>query len=342
MPNIYVFWKSAADPPAPWTRLTRQGKYVRFTDSFNNHLGTTGDTTHNHGSMSSFTCGTGAPSYNSNAWANSMVPHTHPQPSWSIGSASNNPPYYGLDLIYTDLTNWEANERRFPAGAVIMSSQVLAEDAYLARFTAADGKFILNTSPGATGGSSSSHNHNCQGTTGSATGAGVAQGGSIINSGREQSHTHTVNLNSDSKYTEPRKLVTRLYAALALTLSAQVGTVVFCSGTPGDNWEVLAGWKDANLVPGNSDPTLSGSDTHDQSIAGNSSAFTSSSYTYYSGLVSVYALCVTHNHTIAATLSTVSHVPQSILLIPIKLKAELSPPMSLASSAHAQLIGLPW
>jgi len=130
-----------------------------------------------------------------------------------------------------DLVAWEANECRFPDGAVIMSYQALTTDTTLARFTAADGKFIMNTTPGATGGNTNTKNHTCQGTTGS-WGSGdydwTAGGTDLM--GIKASHTHSLSLISDSVYTPPRQLVTRLYEALALTLNAQAGSVVFVMG----------------------------------------------------------------------------------------------------------------
>jgi len=338
--NIYVFWKETSDPPSPWTRLTRQGRYVRFTDAAGNHLSQVGAATHNHGSMSSFTCGTGNDPVQGSDYSNGFALHAHAEPSWTISSNNNDPPYYGLDIIYMDLAAWEANECRFPDGAVIMSYQALTTDATLARFTAADGKFIMNTTPGATGGNTNTKNHTCQGTTGS-SGSGdydwTAGGTNLM--GIKASHNHAVSLASNSVYTPPRQLVTRLYEALAQTLNAQAGSVVFCDGSPGSNWEILTGWKDANLMPGDSNPTLSGSDTHTQSISGNSGSYTSSTGTgngapYNNNVPKI------HYHAITATLQSASHVPQSTLLVPMRLKVGLK--VSIAASARAQLIGLTW
>ena len=345
MTNIYVFWKSAGDPPSPWTRLTRQGKYVRFTDSVANHLSQVGAATHNHGNtMSSYNCGSGNELSYGADYSTAMPGHSHTNPSWTISSNNNDPPYYGLDIIYMDFATWEADECRFPEGAVILSSQALSESEYLARFTAADGKFILNTTPGATGGNTNTQRHSCQGTTGSYGSGTYWVGGGWDECAESQAHTHTVSLYSDYKYQGPRQLVTRLYEALAQTLNAQAGTVVFCDGTPSSNWEIQTGWKDANLMPGNSDPTLSGSDTHTQTISGNSSSVTladnSASGAPYNVIVQH-----THSHAISATLSAASHVPPSVLLVPIKLKVTLAPPEPPeppASNENAQFIGLPW
>jgi hypothetical protein len=153
-----------------------------------------------------------------------------------------------------------------------------------------------------------------------------------------------VSLYSDYKYQGPRQLVTRLYEALAQTLNAQTGTVVFCDGTPSTNWEIQTSWKDANLMPGNSDPTLSGADTHTQTISGNSSLVTLADNSASGAPYNVIVQRI-HSHAISATLSAASHVPPSVLLVPIKLKVTLippEPPAPHASNANAQFIGLPW
>jgi hypothetical protein len=346
MTNIYVFWKTANDPPSPWTRLTRRGRYVRFTDSFANHLSQVGAATHNHGNtMGSYNCGSGNELSYGSEYSTAMPAHSHTNPSWTISSNNNDPPYYGLDIIYMDLATWEAEECRFPEGAVILSSQGLSESEYLARFTAADGKFILNTTPGVTGGNTNTQRHRCQGTTGSYGSGTYWVGGGYDQCARcPNGHAHAVDLYSDYKYQGPRQLVTRLYEALAQTLNAQAGTVVFCDGTPSSNWEILTGWKDANLMPGNSDPTLSGADSHTQAISGNSSSVTLDS-THASDAPFNVVVQLIHSHAISATLSAASHVPLSVLLVPIKLKATLTPPeppASHASNANAQFIGLTW
>jgi hypothetical protein len=340
MANIYVFWKSANDPPSPWNRLTRQGRYVRFTDSVANHLSQVGAATHNHGNtMSSYNCGSGNELSYGADYSTAMPAHSHSNPSWTISSNNNDPPYYGLDIIYMDFAAWEADECRFPQGAVILSSQALTTSNELSRFMAADTKFIMNTTPGATGGTTNTERHLCQGTTGSNGSGTYWVGGGYDECAQSQAHIHTVSLYSDYKYQGPRQLVTRLYEALAQTLNAQTGTVVFCDGTPGSNWEIQTGWKDANLMPGDSNPTLSGSDNHTQSISGNSSSATLPS-TDASGAPYNVTVQRIHSHAISATLSSASHVPLSILLVPVKLKVTLSPPEPPASNASSvQIIG---
>jgi hypothetical protein len=247
----------------------------------------------------------------------------------SISAVNNDPAWYGLDLIYMDLSTWETYEKRFPDGAVVLSSQALSDPGFMERFTAADGKYIVNTTPETTGGVTENKQHYCTGTTGAGKGAvsiEVEYWSVFVN---YSDHTHNAAAWSDGRTNEPRNLTTRLYEILAQTISAKTGTVVFCDGAPGANWEIQSSWADANLKSGDSNPTLSGADSHDQSISGNTG-------THNGGLSNVngfgdgatsrqYAL-LNHVHPFSATLAAESHVPLSSLLVPYKLKLDLYHP----------------
>lgn len=343
--NIFVFWKESADPPSPWTRLTRQGRYVRFTDSVAYHLATTGAASHYHGNtMSSCSIGNCNSTPGTTYWDDIYDPpanHNHPCPSWSISSNDNNPAWYGLDIIYMNLATWEAYEKRFPDGAVVLSSQVLSDLGYMSRFTAADGKYIVNTTPTATGGVTENKQHYCQGRTGNGGSTKNGYNGSTdLTTYTPISHPHDIAAWSSANTNEPRNLTTRLYEILALTISAKTGTVVFCDGTPGANWEIQSGWTTANLKSGDSNPTLSGSDSHSQSISGNtgSGVGLSAVYTRYNaGSGYNNTPDINHVHSVSATLATESHVPQSSLLVPMKLLNDL---WHGTAQRGAQLIGL--
>jgi hypothetical protein len=94
--------------------------------------------------------------------------------------------------------------------------------------------------------------------------------------------------------------------------------VAFCDGTPDVDWEILSAWKDANLKAADSNPTLSGSDTHSESISGNTSGGDDGGNTRATG-VEGSGVRKEHVHPATGTLKSVSHVPPSILLMPIKL-----------------------
>jgi len=321
--KIFVFWKLVADPPSPWTRLTRTNKYIRLASDTANHVVETGAATH----TPSPTAAIGNnPNYR--VWmsggSQGMNQHGHPSPSpWtSIQANNNNPPYYGLDIIYMDLTTWEATERRFPAGAVLVSNGALVESSELARFSVADGYYIMNATPASTGGSTTPQSHRCQGTTGASGASGSTHCSSGSYGEEPQSHTHSIDLTSGAVFGEPRHLITRLYEALIQTSKAQQETVIFVDGAVGSNWEILTGWAGANLKAGNSDPALAGSDTHSQSISGNTSDWTGTNNRnsdYQNGSALVYP---PHNHPVSASW-TDNHVPLSIQLIPARLKTTL-------------------
>lgn len=327
MTNLYVFWRLATDPPTPWTRLTRTNQYIRFDASTVNHWSQVGATTHVHPSVSGFTVGTSVHSGQvNNVSAHSLQyddimrqhsNHAAPE-SYSIGSANNAPAGLGLDIIYIDLTTWETQIRSFPAGAVIMSNGALV-DAPLSRYGAADGKFIYHGTPEVAVGGTDPHTNTVAGTLGNANGVSYVTAHSELpyaGVDRTLTHNHTVDLASEAKYVEPRNLVTRLYEALQETSRALAGTVVFVDGSVGAKWEILTGWAGGSLKGGDSDPTLSGSDTHDQTFSGNSSTYNGANAFRLAGSQTGYD---SHYHPVSGTLDAANHVPSSRLIVPARL-----------------------
>ena len=305
MTNLYIFWKESYDPPVPWTRLTSANKYLRCSSSTANHWTNVGSTT-----------------------------HTHTEPaSWTIGSANNTPPGYGLDIIYMDLAQWELYERRFPDGSVLLSNGSLVDSGYLSRFTSADGYYIYNTTPGTTTGSTSTHVHSVSGTTGVDASTSGRMSGIYVE--LSVPHSHTISLTSSSTYPQPVSVVTRLYEVLAQTSKAISGTVVLVDDTPTANFTILTAWNGANIKSGNSDPVVSGSDTHTQTFSGSSSTYGSNYVASYDG--GWYTIFAPHSHTISGNLVAASHVPASKYVVPAVLNTTLYHP---AISGLPQLVGL--
>jgi hypothetical protein len=344
MTNLYVFWRLATDPPAPWTRLTRTNQYLRFNATPGNHWTQTGATAHAHPSVSGFTVGTSVHAGGADANTGSSLddiqgPHSdHAAPgSYGITSNNNNPPGWGLDIIYMDLATWEAEVRSFPEGAVIISNGALV-DAALERYSSADGKYIVNAEPETSVGTNTPQSHTVTGTLGITYGLSYLTCSMRVNKVGDRSlqHNHTISLASEAKYVEPRNLVTRLYRALQDTSKALAETVVFVDGAVGANWEILAGWAGGNLKGGDSDPTLSGSDTHTQTFSGNSSTYDGPDAfdNEYSPNRTVYD---SHYHPVSGTLDSVSHVPSSRLIVPARL---LSTVYHIRKTAGPQVIGL--
>lgn len=280
---------------------------------------TVGAATHTHTS-SNFYCGYGDyVSACSNDYTR-MAAHQHGSPSWSIGSADNLPPGYGLDIIYVSLDTWENSVRCFPAGAVVVSANVLATGSKFARFSSADGKFIYNAAPGTSVGSTSTHSHSLSGTSGSAGSSGnptTYRWSPRSYAAEVGSHTHTMSATSTSIYKEPAYIQTRLYEALQETDDALKDVVVFLDGAPSANWEVLTSWNGKSLKAGNVDPTFGGSDTHGHTYSGTSSS--RSVYGDYSSSDSGSVTAATHDHSFSGDLADASNIPSSIQLTPYKL-----------------------
>jgi len=264
-----------------------------------------------------------------------MGTHTHPVAGYSIENTNNNnPPGWGLDIIYMNLTTWESSVRSFPEGSIIMSNGVLT-DASLERYSAADGRYIVHTTPETTVGTSTPQSHTVSGSLSEVQGVVFSDGWFTQKVGdRALHHGHTFSFASEAKYVEPRNLVTRLYHALQNTSRAVAGSVVFVDGSVSANWELLAGWAGGNLKAGNSDPTLSGSDNHTQNLSGNSSTYNGPNA--FSDLFYDRYCWDYHYHPITGSLAAASHVPSSRLIVPARLLKNLSKQRTSAP----QIIGL--
>jgi len=341
MTNLYIFWRKTDDPPSPWSRLTRTNQYLRFNGSTSNHWGQTGATVHTHPSATinvGNSVHSGEEGSHDGSPSDSVmgVHNNHPINSYSIENTNNNNPLgWGLDIIYMDLTTWESSIRSFPEGSIIMSNGALV-DASLERYSAADGKYIVHATPETTVGTTTPQSHTVSGSLGS------AQGVIFVNAyftqwrgDRALGHEHTFSFASEAKYVEPRNLVTRLYHALQNTSKAVAGSVVFVDGPVGANWEILTGWAGGNLKAGDSDPSLTGSDTHVQSLSGNSSTYDGPNA--FTNLAPIYfSIWNAHYHPLTGSLATASHVPSSRLIVPARLVKNLSKQRTNAP----QIIGL--
>lgn len=338
MTNIYIFWKETADPPSPWTRLTRTNQYLRCNSSTAKHWTSVGSSTH-----------IPVPSSNYTSYSNNTVPATSPYSTYytedhrhlltaSYPSANNTPPAYGLDIIYMDLTLWESTKRIFPDGTVLVSNGVLTDAGYLSRFTDADDKFIVNTTPGTTAGSTSTHSHSTNASVGNSPVpiiTATGNGAKLANAGTVHNHGGSVSISSTSTYQEPAYVVTRLYEVLAETTKTLSGTVVFVDGIPGSLWSILTTWNGKNLKSGNYNPTFGGSDTHSHTLSG-----TLATWQPTLGIESIdggfVATSYIHNHTYSSA-TTDSNIPSSRYLIPVRLLTTVYRPMS---GASPQIVGL--
>lgn len=340
MTNMFLFWRLVADPPSPFSRLTRTNQYLRFNGTPANHWTQTGATSHTHPSA---TINVGNSVHTGEEGSHDGSPNDsvmgshndHPVTGYSIGTNNNNPPGWGLDIIYVDMATWESSIRSFPEGSIIMSNGALV-DASLERYSAADGRYIVHTTPETTVGTTTPQSHTVSGSL------GAVQGVVFINAyftqwrgDRALHHEHTFSFASEAKYVEPRNLVTRLYHALQNTSKAVAGSVVFVDGAVSANWEILTGWSGGNLKAGNSDPSLTGSDTHVQSLSGNSSTYDGPNA--FTNLAPIhFPIWNAHYHPLTGSLASASHVPSSRLIVPARLVKNLSKQRTSAP----QIIGL--
>lgn len=329
MTNIYFFFDNSDNAPDPYSKVERQNRYIRNSMYTSNHLTYVGSSTHTHGTSGWNCAGTQVTS--AYLWDNAndgMAEHAHGEPSWSIASANNSPPYYGLDIIYCDLNEWLLHQRQFPEDAVFPSTTSLTEDETLERFTSADGKYIFNGIPGSTGGSSDLHSHYISGNVQSIDPIVRSYGTSGAYPGHAN-HYHSVSATSSSTYQEPATVTTRFYKASANTLKAQAGSVVFVDGSfPTDYFTLLTSWDNMHLKAGNMNPTFSGSDSHQHSASGTSGTPSSTtnncSYSPDGGSPwTTYVNTFSHTHNWSVTLSSGSNVPLSVYLIPVVLTVEI-------------------
>lgn len=322
---MYVFWRKTEDPPSPFVRLTRTNKYLRFSANTADHWTQTGSSTHTH-TASGITVGNSVHSGSTGACTGPYlddimgVHSDHSITEYSVANSNNNNPIgWGLDIIYVDITTWETSIRSFPEGAIVMSNGTLSE-ASLERYTVADGKYIVHTTPETVVGTSTPQSHTVNGTTSSVYGPGyITASMSRLDVGdRTLQHNHTFSIVSQSLYTEPRHLVTRLYHAMQNTSKAIAGTVVFVDGAVGANWRILSAWEGGNLKSDNVNPTITGSDTHTHTFSGNSST-----YDGPDAFSNQYLLNRTvydsHYHPISGTLDAANHVPPSKYIVPAEL-----------------------
>ena len=332
---MYVFWRKAEDPPSPWTRLTRTNNYLRFSSDTADHWDQTGSSTHKHIDVSPNTIGSPIflksleiEDYYGSFPYNIMYDHIHSL-IISCNNNNNNPIGFGLDIIYVDLTTWEETIKSFPVGAIILSNGILV-DASLERYSIADGKFIVHTSPETVVGTTTPQLHSVDFSL-LKDGSGTSEKFAIAipwyyGRGNEaKEHEHYFSANSESKYVEPRNLVTRLYHVINTASKALKETVIFVDGSVGENWEILTSWAGGNIKAGNSDPTLSGSDFHTQTISGTSSTYEGTHrFIRDKGGTILHTVYEDHYHTYSGSLTAANHVPPSRYIVPARLLNTIS------------------
>jgi hypothetical protein len=323
MTRLYVLGEHAS-PPSPWTNETGYStKYIRMCGTPGETTNLGGQSTHTHTIASSsvgYSDGSiGTANYGATWW---FCAHNNHSVSATFSSVNNTPAYYDYALWSTELTQWETSERRFPAGAVVLSDATISDDE-LARATSADGKLIRIGTPGGSGGDADGlHNHSVSSGSLSSIDSST-QSPAYIDmyppSKPPSGHSHTFSGSSSNATLLPARVQTRLYRAASQTTKAKAGVICFVDGTTSGNW-VAVSWAGNCIESVNSNATITGADTHNQTYSGTSSSFTQGSTVGISYLLPGPGACADpHSHSVSITSSTESHVPPYVSLYPVKL-----------------------
>ncbi len=258
-----------------------------------------------------------------------------------MSSANNTPTYYNFELWYMDMTTWETSERRFPAGAVLVSDTALSSTE-LTEHTTSQAKMVRLGDHGTTGGTDT-HTHDFGYTVDSASTGDFATNNSSqhdisINYGLIRSyyvsaaydHAHgTGTITSATATSFPGRVRTRLYKANSTTSKAESGVICFTDSTPSGYWTPMTSWSTYFLASYQTDAYILGSATHTHTVSG-----TSPSHNYGYNNVTVwgdpapyenfvYETMATHSHTISPTVDNGDDTPQYVYLVPIKLNTTL-------------------
>jgi hypothetical protein len=343
MPNLYFLIDSTATPLG-YTRVTGyNGSYLKATKTPAEGATTGGSATHTHTTSGASVANAVTDQVNSNAPNNYYVilqAHNHSTGTFTVGSANNDPSYYELELITIDMDTWERTHRTFPVGSILASQSTVA-GIELARFTAADSKYIKLGTAGTTGGSSV-HTHTATSTVASGNGGTSVHYcmGSDYFMWRNTAHTHTTSDSSSSTTSLPASVATRLYQIASMVKHSTGGLIAFTDGTPSDNWTIVD-WDGYHLVSANSNATTTGSNNSTHSLSGTTSLdeghFAATVDVVTGDAYKFYAAPQFHAHTYSATLANADMSPPYVKLVPIVLNSTL---YAATGGRGGQIVGL--
>ena len=344
MPNLYFFIDSTATPLG-YTRVTGyNGRYLKATKTPAEGATTGGSATHTHTtSGASVANSANVTDYTSSSIDTTYTPlrsHNHAAGTFTVGSANNDPSFYELELITIDMDTWERTHRTFPVGSILASQSTVA-GIELARFTAADSKYIKLGTAGTTGGSSV-HTHTATSTVASGNGGTSVYYavGSDELMWRNNAHTHTTSDTSSSTTSLPASVATRLYQIASMVKHSTGGLIAFTDGTPSANWTVVD-WDGYHLVSANSDATKTGNNNSTHSLSGTTSLdegrFAAGVDVVTGSAFMFGAAPQFHAHTYSATLANADMSPQYVKLVPIVLNSTL---YAATGGRGGQIVGL--
>jgi hypothetical protein len=329
MTKLYILGIHIA-PPSPWANETGfSNRYVRACETPEETGEVVLSPNHTH-SISSSTVGTsGYWDYGTVDFGGSPyregIEHDNHALSASFDSVTHTPPYYGLALWSIDLGIWETAVRKFPTGAVLLSSSQISDEE-LTRFSDGDGRLIRIGTPGTMEGSAT-HSHTVAGSLSdidASFGIPDVWGFWYI---RLALHSHTFSGSTGASELSPTRIQTRLYKAISTTTRAAAGVVCFVDGTPSSNWEAVS-WGQRCIESSDCNATPTGSDSHNHSYSGYSSTISAGLLTSVEPQ-NIYEVpkqvATPHGHSVSLVTSIESHVPSHVKLYPVRLKFTLRP-----------------
>jgi hypothetical protein len=342
MPNLYLFI-DGSPTPSGYTRVTTQNeRYIRATKTPAEGATTGGSATHTHTtSGASVANNIITQPKKSEAYPtvdkSPLKIHNHSPGTFTVANANNDPSFYDLEMITIDMTTWETSYRTFPVGSILASAAAV-NSPEVARFAAADSKYIRLGTAGTTGGNAT-HTHSATSTLASGNGSSSSTFhlGSGFNIYRNDAHTHTTSDTSSSTTSLPMSVATRLYQVASYVKYSTGGLIAFTDGTPSANWSIVD-WDGCHLVSANSDATISGSNSSTHSLSGTSSSYTGVVLNTVSiGSSPVNTTSLNHTHTYSATLANADMSPLYLKLVPIVLNSTL---YAATGGRGGQVVGL--
>jgi hypothetical protein len=341
MPNLYLFI-DGSPTPSGYTRVTTQnGRYIRATKTPAEGATTGGSATHTHTTSNLATANSATVHYfvDSGSYAlTCSARHNHTLNTPTVATANSDPTFYDLEMITIDMDTWESTYRTFPVGSILASAAAVSSPE-VARFAAADSKYIRLGTAGTTGGNST-HTHAVTSTLASGNGTHT---GNYVTAGTGQrtykntAHTHTTSDTSTSANSLPMSIATRLYQIATKVKYSTGGLIAFTDGTPSANWSIVD-WDGCHLVSANSDATISGSNNNSHTLSGTSSSYTAGTEPYLANRIyDLYVTGLSHNHTYTATLASADMSPSYLKLVPIVLNSTL---YAATGGRGGQIVGL--
>lgn len=345
MTNLIIGWLGGT-PPSPWQKLTDyDGEYLRCTATAVQAKTTGGNSTHTHAIINFSVGNCGSQNHDCDVEGIcencGTVHNNHSLGSNSVSSVANDPPYFTFELIYMDLATWEASERRFPEGAILLSD-IIQSWGSLSRHSDSDGKLWKIGTAGTSGGTSTrAHTISIAlGSGGNGINAGVyydPEWPTEVRTAADAIHSHpSADSTSGNHSTLPKRVQLRFYRVTELTDRALAGVICFADGTPSAYWNIVD-YADCFLQGADSNAAITGSSTHGENGLSKTSGSFGGLHECWSRGFQVAGQAHPHNHPMYFDLQSANHEPPYVNLVPVKLNTTL---YHAVPRSRAQVVGL--